>query len=515
MANAASVHSPSPSTTSSLPEDSFPAQVWQLLGVFRSVQLAIVLLSLLGLGVLIGVLIPQDGLVETFELKTQYGQWYRPMAAAGLFTVYSSAWFIALQVLFFFNLLFGSFQWLRPATRAAVQVTYSGPEHALASPNRAILSTNQSKDDTVSKVALALKKRGYWVHTRHDDVSGQTRVYAHQWNISRLGPVVAHIGILLLLVASVIGAFTGFKGQQMLAPGQTGDFAALDNFTPSMSAPWWQGSKPDWKMVLHDFDIEYYAADPTTPKQYISDLELQSADGVTLARQDVSVNHPLDYDGVMFYQANFAPTGKFFLTVNGEPTVASINTTVEERPISLLPVGPPEAKQSLVIFPFFVQRDEGVTRNHVQVFLHDGTSVADWQANDKVPPHATLFEGDTQRLSNAKGSVTVGFDHPQIATGFQIKKAPETPWMYTAFAIIMLGTVLCFFSQRQVWVAIVPPGAGRHARSNDTVLYLSYKTNKAKWSFLKQRAELEAALAKDLHATLETGSAEFMESSAA
>ncbi len=513
MANAATLSStPLPSAS----ESSFPSEVWQLLGVFRSIQLAIVLLSLLGLGVLVGVLIPQEGLVEVFDIKAQHGQWYRPMAAAGLFTVYSSPWFIALQVLFFFNLLFGSFQWLRPATRAAVQLTFCGPEHALASPHKAVLSSASTADDTLPLVTKALKKRGYWVHRRHNSATGQTRLYAHQWNISRLGPVVAHIGILLLLVASVFGAFTGFKGQQMLAPGQTGDFTALDNFTPSMSAPWWQGSKPDWQMVLHDFDIEYYAADPTTPKQYISDLELRSANGKTLARQDVSVNHPLDYEGVMFYQANFAPTGKFFLTINGEPTVASINTKVDERPISLLPIGPPEARQSLVVFPFFIQRDEGVTRNHVQVFLHDGTTPIDVGSAKNLPPHATLFEGEHQRLSTRLGSIEVGFDHPEIATGFQIKKAPETPWMYTAFAIIILGTVLCFFSQRQVWVAVVPQASGSaYGRDNATMVYLSYKTNKAKWSFLKQRASLENALVKELHATLEIGSAELMEPAAA
>ena len=39
---------------------------------------------------------------------------------------------------------------------------------------------------------------------------------------------------------------------------------------------------------------------------------------------------------------------------------------------------------------------------------------------------------------------------PEMSTGLQIKKAPEVPLMYTAYLIIGIGTLLCFFSQRQI-----------------------------------------------------------------
>ena len=40
------------------------------------------------------------------------------------------------------------------------------------------------------------------------------------------------------------------------------------------------------------------------PKDYVTDLVL-SVDGREVARQDVRVNDPLRYDGVMFHQAHF------------------------------------------------------------------------------------------------------------------------------------------------------------------------------------------------------------------
>ncbi|MEZ4575774.1 MAG: hypothetical protein R2857_12800 [Vampirovibrionales bacterium] len=33
---------------------------------------------------------------------------------------------------------------------------------------------------------------------------------------------------------------------------------------------------------------------------------------------------------------------------------------------------------------------------------------------------------------------------------------PEVPWMYLSFVIIGIGTVMCFFSQRQVWLTLAP-----------------------------------------------------------
>lgn len=475
-----------------------PSSPWQLLkpwvAIFQRVELAIVLLSLLALGVLVGVLIPQDNLVDIYDLKEQYGAWYTPMRAMGLFTVYSSPWFIAIEVLFFFNLLLGSFQWLRPAWRSATQVTFCKTANILATAQPSVLAVSDQVSLTFLATTLTqhLKKRGYGVHIPHESSQTQNtnyQLYAHKANFSRLGPVVAHFGILLLLVATVYGVFTGFTGQQMMSSGETASFATLDKFTPRLPEPWWQGSRPDWQLALHDFNIEYYAKDPTTPKQYVSDLELRSADGKqSLARQNVSVNYPLSLGSVMFYQASFAPTGRLFLQVDGKPLTVEVNTEFNGRPIAMMPLGDANRQLSLVVFPFFVKQDPGVTANHVRVFLHEGDSFANKQTG-KMPPNLTLNEGQSGSLFTNDGqSVAVSYIEPEIATGFQIKSAPETPWVYLAFGIISLGTVMCFFSQRQVWVAVETNDAGQ------PTVYLAYKTKKAPYQFQQERLALEADL---------------------
>lgn len=455
--------------------------------LFQSLPLAIILLSLLAIGVMVGVFMPQEGLVETAQIKAQVGNNYRLFKAMGLFNVYSSPWFLTVEILFFFNLLLGSFQWLRPAFRAATQRTFCGPEHIAPSPNKLVLQTTKPLGVIAQTLTQTLRKKGYTLHQPNRNVQNGLRWYGHKGDWSRLGPVVAHFGILVMLLASVYGVFSGFKGQQMMSPGDEASFANLDKFTPNIGQPYWIGSKPDWQLKLHDFNIEYYAADPTTPKQYTSDLELLDKDGNSLVRQDVSVNHPLSYQGVMFYQASFAPTGRLFFEVDGKPLVSEINTTFQDRPIALTPIGNANDNRSLMVFPFFVKQDAGVERNHVRVFLHEGDHLWGAQAG-KMPPNLTLYEGDTKTL----GPVTVTYQRPEIATGFQIKKAPETPWIYAGFLLISIGTAICFMTQRQLWVAV------ESKENAPSTIWVEYKTHKAPVGFYNELLALQNRWATDL-----------------
>ncbi|MEZ4575771.1 MAG: cytochrome c biogenesis protein ResB [Vampirovibrionales bacterium] len=95
-----------------------------VLGIFRSVQLAVVLLALLAAATIAGVVLPQEGNVDVAQIQKQFGPNYAFMKQLGMFGVFSSFWFITLEVLFFFNLLIGSFKWLKPAWLAATQVAY-------------------------------------------------------------------------------------------------------------------------------------------------------------------------------------------------------------------------------------------------------------------------------------------------------------------------------------------------------------------------------------------------------
>jgi cytochrome c biogenesis protein len=435
--------------------------------------------------------LPQDGVVDVLQIKKQYGVNFRMMKAMGLFNVYSSYWFIALEVLFFLNLLCGSFQWLKPAFLAATRVTFCGPEHMTASPHTLSFTSADTLAGTARQVSDLLKKHRYRLHGQaRKQKQDQVLFYASKGNLTRFGPVMAHFGILLMLVASVYGAFYGFKAQKLAVPGET--FAVQDSqmFKPNVNESIWQGSTPDWKVKVNDFRIVYYADGEThapmaTVKQYFADLSILDPKGKQLKRETISVNHPLSMGDTTIYQASFNPTGKLFVEINGKPRKISVNTEFMNRPVSFTELG---HDVTLMVFPFFVQQDPNVTRNYAVFFLRDAHGFVGAKPG-KMPPNLRLLEGQEGKLSG----YTFRYMKPEIATGLQIKKGPEVPWMYLAYIIIIAGTILSIFSQRRLWVVVSDEGEQRRVR-------LLYKTNKGRLSFMKELQCMQTELNGRLHA---------------
>jgi cytochrome c biogenesis protein len=488
---------------------SFPEQVWDCLACFRSVQLAIVLLSLLALATLAGVLLPQDGLVSVAEIKRQMGGNYRLFKAMGLFNVYSSYWFIALETLFFFNLLCGSFQWLKPAFLAATQVTFRSLRQIQAQHKQLAFTVALPPAEAALCVAQALKKARYGVHENPtiDEAEPQLQLYASKGNFSRLGPALAHIGILMMLVSSVYGVFFGFKAQQLAVPGQTFAIGSAQMFKPNIDADLWLGSTPDWKIRVDDFHIVYYGPGeapvvgdspngplPPTVKQYYANLSVVNAQGKTVRRETISVNHPLAVDDTVIYQASFSPTGKMFVEINGKLRPLQVNSRFMNRPVSLTELG---GGKTLLVFPFFVQQDPNVTRNNAVFFIRDQKGFMGARPG-KMPPNLRLREGESGEI----GGMHLRYVRPEIATGLQIKKGPEIPWMYLSYLIIIVGTLMCIFSQRRLWVAvgsastIQPNNAAADETSMaspaapETVVRMAYLSNKAHISFMKELCRL-------------------------
>lgn len=448
--------------------------LWYWLSCFRSVQLAIILISLLALATLAGVLLPQEGLVELSDIKRQYGPNFRILKAMGFFNVYSSSWFLTLQGLFFFNLLVGSFKWLKPAYLAATQKTFLNASQVERFQNR------WQSNGSVDTILDWLKKHRYAIYQNPEK---QDQWYATKGNLTRFGPHIAHIGILLLIIASVYGTFTGFKAQEMANPGSTFSFGQTDFFKPNIQENLWLGKTPDWKVKVNDFRVHYYPNDPKTVQQYYADLSLLSPDGKELKRQTISVNHPLDYGDVTIYQASFNPTGKLFVEVNGKRQTLKVDTAFEDRKVSTVNLG---NGNMLIVFPFIVQQDPEADANKVVVFLKTPNGFLG-AAPGKMPDNLRLRENQEGQI----GSVKVKFLHPEFATGLQIKKAPEVPAMYLSYLIIAVGTILCIFSQRQIWLAL---DTTVDKTGSKTTVHFAFKTNKGKLSFLKELATLQKTL---------------------
>jgi cytochrome c biogenesis protein len=482
--------------------------------VFQSLPLAIVLLSSLAVGVMLGVFIPQEGLVELQDIKRQFGQWYLPLKAMGAFNVYASYWFLTLEVLFFFNLLAGSFRWLKPAFMAA---TYKNTLPAIAlqkakptwvwqipasvNPQMvptSVIETLMNQHRYRQRATSAAVPQQQATPSSTTGQANWTCAYWTKGSWTRFGPAVAHIGILSLLMASVFGAFTGFKAQKAAVPGQQFSLSQTDTFTTGVPSQFWQGQLPNWQLKVQDFKVEVYADHPETVKQYYCSLQVLSAEGKPLKSEVISVNHPLQMGPVMVYQASFAPTGKLFLHINGKPVSVKATDHLQDRPVAWVPLANaqhPQDKRILMLFPFFVQQDPGVKQNYLVAFVREGNRFVG-QQKGKMPVNLRLLPGQSGQLLG----VNLHYDRPELMTGLQIKSAPETAWIYLSFLIISIGTLMCFFAQRRLWLALAPDYHTETKALTGYKLYLLPKTNKGKLGFQQELTDLSAKLATNCQA---------------
>jgi cytochrome c biogenesis protein len=462
-------------------------------------ELAIVLLVLLAVCALLGTLLPQLDVVAEADIQRRFGDWYFVAKALGLFSLFSSNWFLALEGVFFCSLLFGSLRWLHPAWRSVTLRTFLSPQHIEACRQQLpplTFPASQPLASVRSRVTAAVKAAGFQVHSAPD---GQPFLYAHKGDWGRIGPMVVHAGLLSMLLASLLGAFTNFTAQVMARPDQPFSVDKGEVFRTSVSAPFWLGRVPPWQAKMTGFAIEFYPDHPTVAMQYTTQLAILPANGKgpPLATGQVSVNHPFQYDGVTFYQASYAPTGKLNLIVDGQPVALATNgEQLASRPVGRYRLN---SKDSLLMFPFFRQQD-GVRENHLQVFTQQNGRIAGLP-NRPVLASSTMGTPDGKADSmpsvyvpegDQAGAVIQGrriiYHGPEYASGLQIKSAPEVGWMYGSFLLVAIGMVMSLIPQRQLWLAVRPLPDGSYTM-------LGYwKTRKTKHRYQQDLARLYETL---------------------
>jgi cytochrome c biogenesis protein len=421
--------------------------LWQL--VYRqlcSMELAIVLLITLGLACVMGSLLPQENVVALDRIQYQFGDFYPYAKAMGWFTLFSSPWFIGLQALFFASVSLGSFHWLKPAYKQITQTVF------LSKPNIEAFTRHKLnipiKTQPLPQALVTLEQAlGFRFHVKEVSPSHWLLSAQKGW-LGRVGPMVVHTGIVLLLAACLVGAFTDFLGQHVAAPSQKFFLSEASVLNTSTPRPWWFGKLPTWQVRIDDFTMRFYPKAPTKVEQYETKLSiLDPATGKPLASGALSVNHPFHYDGVSFYQASYQQTSGHFVKIEKSPTEKLMATeTLVGRPYVKKKMS---SHLTLWFFPLSRLTD-GVQRNQLQVFAQvDGVLKGfGKKITDAQKESLSLVEGDAP--TQFKG-VTLQYVKPEIATGVQFKGATEVEAIYLAFMLLTLGFLMSQIPHWQVW----------------------------------------------------------------
>ena len=391
----------------------------RLLAWISDLRVAIGLLILIAITSGLGTLVPQKESEALYHRVYDANPWLGLLngdriLALQLDHVYSSSWFLALLAWLGLALILCSWRRQWPALQAALRwIDYRTPRQ-LSKLTLAETMACSDADASLSQLEQLLSSRG-WQLQRHSD-----RLAARRGVSGRVGPLLVHAGLVVLMVGAAWGALAGQRLERFLAPGNV--LELLNSRGQSQVS-----------VTLEDFGIN---RDPAgRPEQFHSRLRLlpggeDSPSGSAEVRE-ISVNHPLRYQGMTVYQADWA--------------LAAVQVQLGRSPVLELP---------LQSFPQLGEQVWGI----VLPTRPDGSNPVLLALSSEQGP-VTAYNGEAQDL----GSLIPGGEAVEIegiplriagvvpASGLLLKRDPGVPLVYAGFAIALTGGGLSLIATRQLW----------------------------------------------------------------
>jgi cytochrome c biogenesis protein len=292
-----------------------------------------------------------------------------------------------------------------------------------------------------------LEKRRYKVFQEGDSL------YARKGIIGRIGPIVVHASMLLILGGAIWGALTGFLAQEMVTSGGTFQVKNILDAGP-LAAP--QIPK-DWSVRVNRFWIDYTASGGID--QFYSDLSVLDNQGKEVDKQTIYVNKPLRYRGVTLYQTDWG--------------VGAVRVQLNKSPIFQIPMAQLDTGGKGRIWGTWIPTKPDLSEG-VSLLAKDlqGTMLVYDAAGKLVSTvrsgMATEVNGVMLKIVDVIGS-----------TGLQIKADPGIPFVYTGFGLLMLGVIMSYVSHSQIW------GLQKGDR-----FYVGGRTNRAQVAFEREVIEI-------------------------
>ncbi|MBV8196825.1 MAG: cytochrome c biogenesis protein ResB [Candidatus Eremiobacteraeota bacterium] len=411
-------------------------QMWyaDFVRTFGNVLFAVGLFVVWGTLTLIGVI------VEQAQDPGLYFQAYpAPLARAilrlGLDNVYHSPWYVGIVGLILLSLAVCTFKRVIPARLPPLR-----PVAVDKIPLHAEIQADGDCETLRQRVAEFFASRGWQMRER--SFGGVEWSFADKHNWARRGVLVAHAGFVIIAAGTTLFWARGFSGETAILTGQTVEVPQthahirLDDFgyriTPIMTKS---------GMVYQ-------------PVDYVSHVTVTGKDGVA-RKMTVRVNHPIDVDGTLYYQASYGFGARFLLTHNGaRDAVLSARTFLEGETFDI-----PATARSVVYERFVptVDRSSGTPSadprvNNPGVVL--GVSDAGTSVGEALVPLRTWIDvGEGWRLV------------PQryvLYSGFQYRYDPGVPLVGIGAFVLLSGLVIAFyFLPARLYLRVDPAGPGR------------------------------------------------------
>jgi cytochrome c biogenesis protein len=276
---------------------------------FGNVLFAVSLFAVWGILTLIGVVVDQGK-----DPAVYYAAYPAPIARAilrlGFDNIYHSPWYVGIIGLILLSLTVCTFKRVIPARLPPLH-----PVNVDKIPLHASFEMTGSPDGIREKLAAFLRGRGWQVRGR--TFGGVEWTFADRHNWARRGVLIAHLGFVIVAAGTTIYWARGFSGEsavltdQTVVIPQTNAALRLDGFSYKI-AP-----------IATKSGIVYQ------PIDYVSHVTIVGKNGIP-AHQIVRVNHPIDVDGTLYYQASYGFGMNFLVSHDGRRIAELSDRTLME-----------------------------------------------------------------------------------------------------------------------------------------------------------------------------------------
>jgi len=386
----------------------------QFLNGLSSLKTAILLLLIIAISCAVGTIIPQQ------ETDQFYYDNFNKTPFLGIINgnilllfelnhIYTSFWFLLLLSWLGIALAVCSFKRQLPMLKSALNwIDYKSPRQIIKLSIAQTIETN-NPSESLKKIIINLKTHGWKVKET------EGRIAARQGVIGRIGPILIHLGMILLMIGATYGSLNGQTTEKFLAPGRSIDL--LD-----------KNKEKGLTIELKNFQIE---RDPQgRAEQYRSKINVIEPNGNNQTKE-ISVNYPLRFKGITLYQADWS-LAAITLQINNSPKL--------QIPIKRIP-----------------ELGEQVWGTIIPT-KKDGTDQILLTVNSEIGP-VIIYDKDGNRMINlstnteaeVKGT-TIKIINIIPSSGLLLKRDPGVPIVYSSFAIILIGGSLSLISTKKIWV---------------------------------------------------------------
>lgn len=397
--------------------------LWHFSKKLASLSFSIFILFLICILSMLGSFIEQNQSMLYYKINYPinknhilYIDW-RVITNLGLDHVYETWWFNLILMIFAFSLVICTFSTQLPSLKNARRWKFINSKTKLNFSNNDISSSCLFSNSAINMIYSLTYCNFYVFHKKN-------QLYAYKGILGRIAPVFVHFSMIVTLIGTIFSLFFSFVAQEIIPNGEIFHLKNIVNAGLYSKLP------RHFIGRIDNFSIDYNL--DNSIKQFFSKISIFDATGDFIHDKIISVNSPLLFRGITFYQTDWKINAlRIKLGSNLFIQKKLLKMDINNKVVWLCNL--PLTINKNILFLIFNLEDK--------VFIYDmnGFLVYTLSINHQI------------YINN----IAITIKDIMTSTGLQIKIDPGVFIVYLGFFILMLSSIISYISYSQIWVSLV------------------------------------------------------------